>query len=276
MARLIAEGLSRRLGQAVIVENRPGAGGTIALQAVAKAPADGQTLLLSSSAHTVAVSLYPNVPATITRDTAPVATINHDAFLLVVHPSFAAKSLAEFIAYGKANPGKINFASNGTGNLTHLTGELFRMAAGLEMQHVPYRGSPAAISALMAKDVQALFDTVGVILPLVQSGEFRALAVTSAQRQPVLPDVPSVSETFPGFEVIGWIGLNAPAQTPVEILDRLNKETNATLAEPAVKARFADLGTEQFVSTRAEFGKFLVEDADRWAKVVKSASLRVE
>jgi tripartite-type tricarboxylate transporter receptor subunit TctC len=276
IARLIADTLSQRLGQPVIVENRPGAGGTIALQAVAKAPADGQTLLLSSSAHTVAASLYPNVPVTITHDTAPIATINHDAFLLVVHASFPAKTLAEFIAYAKANPGKVNFASNGTGNLTHLAGELFRETADLPMQHVPYRGSPAAISALMGKDVQTLFDTVSVLLPQVQSGEFRALAITSAQRRPILPDVPAVSETYPGFEVIGWIGLSAPVGTPDEILDRLNKETNAALADPAIKARFAELGTDQYVSTRADFGRFLAQDADKWAHVVKSAGLKVD
>jgi tripartite-type tricarboxylate transporter receptor subunit TctC len=276
IARLIGDGLSRRLGQPVIIENRPGAGGTIALQAVARAPADGQTLLVSSSAHTIAASLYPNVPVTITRDTAPVATIDHDDFLLVVNPSFSAKSLADFLAYAKANPNKVNLASNGTGNLTHLAGELFRVTAGIQTQHVPYRGSPAAISALMGNDVQALFDTVGVLFPQVQSGKLRALAVTSAQRRPALPDVPTISETFPGFEVIGWLGISAPAGTPAEILQRLNKETNATLADPAVKARFADLGTDQFVSTQAEFAKFLVEDADKWAKVVKSLGLKVE
>jgi tripartite-type tricarboxylate transporter receptor subunit TctC len=276
MARLIGDGLSRRLGQPVIVENRPGAGGTIALQAVARAPADGHTLLVSSSAHTIAASLYPNVPVTITRDTAPVATIDRDAFLLVVNPSFSAKSLDDFLAYAKANPGKVNLASNGTGNLTHLAGELFRTTAGIQTQHIPYRGSPAAISALMGNDVQALFDTVGALLPVVQSGKLKALAVTSAQRRPALPDVPAISETFPGFEVIGWVGISAPAGTPAEILQRLNKETNATLADPTVKARFADLGTDQFVSTQAEFAKFIIEDADKWAKVVKSAGLKVE
>jgi tripartite-type tricarboxylate transporter receptor subunit TctC len=276
MARLVADGLSRRLGQPVIVENRPGAGGTIALQAVARAPADGHTLLVSSSAHTVAASLYPNVPVTITRDTAPVATIDRDAFMLVVNPSFSAKSLADFVAYAKANPGKVDLASNGTGNLTHLAGELFRTTAGIQTQHVPYRGSPAAIAALMGNDVHALFDTVGAVLPQVQSGKLRALAVTSAQRRPTLPDIPAISETFPGFEVIGWVGISAPLGTPVEIIQRLNKETNATLADPAVKARFADLATDQFVSTQAEFAKFIVEDADKWAKVVKAAGLKVE
>jgi tripartite-type tricarboxylate transporter receptor subunit TctC len=264
------------LGQPVIVENRPGAGGTLAMQAVARAPADGHTLLLASSAHTVAVSLYPNVPVSITRDIAPVATLNRDAFVLLVNPSFSARSLADFIAYAKANPGKVNLASNGAGNLTHLAGELFRTTAGLDMLHVPYRGSPAAFAGLMAGEVHALFDTVGASLPLVQSGKLRALGVTTAERRSSLPDVPPIAESLPGYEVVGWLGIGAPQGTPAEIVQRLNREINAVLGEPTIKTRIADLGSDLFVSAPGDFRKFVAEDADKWSKVVKGAGLKIE
>jgi tripartite-type tricarboxylate transporter receptor subunit TctC len=277
IGRLIGEGLSQRLGQPVIIENRPGAGGLLAMQAVARAPADGYTLLLLASPHTIAVSLYPDNPVTISRDVAPVASLNRDAFVLLVNPSFPAKTIAEFIAYAKANPGKVNLASNGTGNLTHLTGELFRMTAGIETQHVPYRGTPAAFTALMGGEVQALFDTSGASLPLIQSGRLRALGVTTAQRRPALPDVPPIGETLPGFDVIGWLGVSAPRDTPAEIVQRLNREINAVLADPMIKTRMTDLGSDQFVSSSpAEFAKFLTEDANKWGNVVKASGLKMK
>ncbi|MBX9823918.1 MAG: tripartite tricarboxylate transporter substrate binding protein [Xanthobacteraceae bacterium] len=276
MGRLIADVLSQRMGQPVIVENRPGAGGNLALQAVARAPADGHTLLLASSVHTVGVSLYPSVPANVTRDIAPVATLNRDAFILLVGLSSPAKSVAEFVAHATANPGKINLASNGTGTIPHLAGELFRMTAGIDTQHIPYRGSPAALAALMAGDVHALFDSAGASLPLVRSGKLRALGVTSAERLRSLPDVPAIAESLPGYEVIGWLGIGAPRGIPAEVVQRLNGEINAALGDPAIKARMNDLESNQFVSSPGEFGKFLAEDAEKWRKVVEASGLKVE
>ena len=277
IGRLIGEGLSQRLGKPVIIENRPGAGGLLAMQAVARAPADGYTLLLLASGHTVAVSLYPDNPVTISRDVAPIASLNRDAFVLLVNPSSPIKSLAEFIAYAKANPGKVNLASNGTGNIPHLAGELFRMTAGIDTLHVPYRGTPAAFAALMGGEVHALFDTAGASLPLVQSGTLRALAVTSAQRRSSMPDVPTIGETLPGYDVIGWLGIGAPRDTSTEIVQRLNREINAVLADPTIKTRMTEFGSDQFVSeSPGEFAKFLVEDADKWGKVVKASGLKMK
>jgi tripartite-type tricarboxylate transporter receptor subunit TctC len=277
IGRLIGEGLSQRLGQPVIIENRPGAGGLLAMQSVARAPADGYTLLMLASVHTVAVSLYPDNPVTISRDVAPIASLNRDAFVLLVNPSSPTKTLAEFIAYAKANPGKVNLASNGTGNIPHLAGELFRMTAGIDTQHVPYRGTPAAFAALMGGEVHALFDTAGASLPLVQSGKLRALGVTSAQRRASMPDVPPISETLPGYEVIGWLGVGAPRDTPADIVQRLNREINAVLADATIKTRMTEFGSDQFVSSSpGEFAKFLVDDADKWGKVVKASGLKVK
>jgi len=276
ISRLVGDALSKRLGQPIIVENRPGAGGNLALQAVAQAPADGHMLLLLASPHAVNVSLYPNSRVSLIKDISPVASLNRDTFVLLVNPSMQAKSVAEFIAYAKANPGKINLSSNGTGNLTHLAGELFKTATGIETLHVPYRGSPAAFAALVAGDIHALIDTVGASAPLVREGKLRALGVTSAQRVAALPDVPAIAETVPGYVVTGWLGVGAPKGTPVDIVQRLNREINAVLNEPAIKSRLAELGSELFVSTPDEFAKFTTEDADKWAKVVKAAGLKIE
>jgi tripartite-type tricarboxylate transporter receptor subunit TctC len=276
IARLIGESLSQRLGQPMIIENRPGVGGNVALQAVARAPADGHTLLLVASPHAINVTLYEKSTVTLTRDIVPVASINSDSFILLVNPSFPAKSVAGFIAYAKANPGKINLASNGTGNLTHLAGELFRMMAGIEVVHVPYRGTPAAFAGLMAGDVHAMFDTVGASIPLIQSGKFRALGVTAATRQRVLPDIPPIGDVVPGYAVTGWLGIGVPKGTPVEIVERLNREVNATLAEPAIKARMTDLGSDPFVGSVADFAKLVTAETEKWAKVVKSSGLKVE
>jgi tripartite-type tricarboxylate transporter receptor subunit TctC len=276
IARLIGESLSKRLGQPIIVENRPGAGGNLALQAVARAPADGQTLLLLASPHAVNVSLYPNNPVSLTRDIVPVASLNRDTFALLVNPSMPAKTVAEFIAYAKANPGKINLSSNGTGNLPHLAGELFKTATGIETQHVPYRGSPAALAALTAGEVHALFDTVGVSLTLIQSGKLRALGVSSTERIRALPDVPTIAETVPGYIVSGWLGIGVPQGTPGDIVQRLNREINAVLNEPAIKSRLTELASDPFVTTPAEFAKFTAADAEKWAKVVKASGLKIE
>ena len=276
IARLIGEALSKRLGQPIIIENRFGAGGNLALQTVARAPADGHTLLLLASPHAVNVSLYPDNPVNAIKDIAPIATINRDTFVLTVNPSLPVKSVAEFIAYAKANPGKINLSSNGTGNMPHLAGELLKMATGIDVLHVPYRGSPAALAAVTAGDVQALFDSVGVSLPLIKAGKIRALGVSSTARVLMLPDVPTIAETVPGYTVIGWLGLGGPKGTPAEIVDRLNREVNAVLTDPAIRSKMAEFGSEPFASTPAEFAKFIAEDADKWGKVVKAAGIKIQ
>jgi tripartite-type tricarboxylate transporter receptor subunit TctC len=276
IARLIGSGLSERLGQPVIIENRPGGGGNIALQAVARAPADGHTLLLLASPHVLNVSLYPNAPISLPKDIVPVASINHDTFALLVNPSLPVKTVAEFIAYAKANPGKINLSSNGTGNLTHLAGEMFKTATGIDTVHVPFRGSPASLAALTAGDVQALFDTVGTSFPLVQAGKIRALGVSSLQRVRMMPDVPTIAETVPGYTVTGWLGIGAPKGTPPEIVERLNREIAVVLKEPAITARMAELNSDPFVSTPEEFAKFIAEDTEKWGQVVKAAGIKLD
>jgi tripartite-type tricarboxylate transporter receptor subunit TctC len=276
IARLVGSALSERLGQPIIIENRPGGGGTIALQAVARAPADGHTLLLLASPHAINVSLYPNAPISLAKDIVPVASLNHDTFVLLVNPSLPVNNVQEFIAYAKAHPGKLNLSSNGTGNLTHLAGELFKSATGIDTVHVPFRGSPAALTALTAGDVQALFDTVGTSFPLIQSGKIRALGVSSMQRVRMLPDVPTIAETVSGYTVTGWLGIGAPKDTPAEIVQRLNREISVVLGEPAIKAKMADLNSDPFVSTPEEFAKFIVEDAEKWGKVVKAAGVKLD
>jgi tripartite-type tricarboxylate transporter receptor subunit TctC len=276
VARMVAESLSQRLGQPVIIENRPGAGGNVALQAVARAPADGHTLLLIASPHAINVTLYEKNPISLTRNIDPVASINSDTFVLLVNPSFPAQSVAEFIAYAKANPGKINMGSNGTGNLPHLAGELLRMTVGAQWVHVPYRGTPAAFAALMAGDIHALLDTVGASKPLIQAGKLRALGVTAPKRIRALPDVPPISETVPGYAVTGWLGIGVPKGTPAAIVKRLNEEINAVLGEPALRARMTDLGSDPLVGSTADFAKLIAEETEKWGNVVKSTGLKVE
>jgi tripartite-type tricarboxylate transporter receptor subunit TctC len=255
IARLIGQSLSQRLGQSVVIDNRPGGGGNVALQAVARAPADGYTLLLVATPHAVNVTLYEKSAITVTRDIVPVASINHDSFVLVVSPSFPAKTLPAFIAHAKSNPGKINLASSGTGNLSHLSGELFRMITGVDVVHVPYRGTPAAHSGLMAGDVHAMFDAIGSSLPHIQAGTLRALGVTA---------------------VTGWLGIGAPKGTATEIVERLDREINAALADPSMKARMADLGSEPLAGSAVDFAKLIAEETEKWAKVVKFAGLKGE
>jgi len=274
IARLLGQSLSQRLGQSVVIDNRPGGGGNLALQAVARAPADGYTLLLVATPHAINVTLYEKGPVTVTHDIVPVASLNSDSFVLLVNPSFPAKTVAEFITQAKANPGKINVASSGTGNLSHLSGELFRMMTGVEVVHVPYRGTPAAHSGLMAGDVHAMFDATGSALPHVQSGALRALGVSTTSRLRVLPDIPPIRHTVPGYAVIGWLGIGAPKGTPPEIVERLDREINAALAEPAMKARMADLGSDPLPGSAGDFAKLIAEETDKWAKVVKFAGLK--
>jgi tripartite-type tricarboxylate transporter receptor subunit TctC len=276
IARLVGHALSQRLGQPVVIDNRPGAGGNLALQAVARAPADGYTLLQVASPHAINVTLYEKSTVTVTRDIVPVASINNDSFVLLVNPSFPAKTVAEFIAYAKANPGKINVASSGTGNLTHLCGELFRMSAGIEVVHVPYRGTPAAHAALIAGNVHAMFDAVPAATPHIHAGALRALGVTATARLRVLPDVPLIGDAVPGYAVTGWLGIGAPKGTPAEIVEKLNTEVNASLADPTVKARMAEIGSDIFTGSPADFGKLVAEETEKWAKVVKFAGLKAD
>jgi tripartite-type tricarboxylate transporter receptor subunit TctC len=276
IARLIGQTLSRQLGQSIIIDNRPGVGGNLALQAVARAPADGYTLLQVATPHAVNVTLYEKVTVTVTRDIVPIASTNRDSFVLMVNPSFPAKTISEFISYAKANPGKINLASTGTGNLTHLCGELLQMMTGIDVVHVPYRGTPAAQSALMAGDVQALFDAVGSSVPLIQSGALRAVGVSATARLPVLSDVPPIADAVPGYTVTGWLGFGAPKGTSPDIVERLNREIDTALANPAVKARMAELGSDIFTGSPADFGELIADDTEKWAKVVKYAGLKAD
>jgi tripartite-type tricarboxylate transporter receptor subunit TctC len=276
IARLIGQAMSQRLGQSIVIDNRPGVGGNLALQAVARAPADGYTLLQVASPHAINVTLYEKSTATVTRDIVPIASTNSDSFVLLVNPKFPARTVAEFIAYAKANPGKINLSSSGTGNLTHLCGELFRMSTGIEIVHVPYRGTPAAHSALIAGDVHAMFDAVGSSVPHIQSGALRALGVTATTRLRVLPDVPLIIDTVPDYTVTGWLGVGAPKGTPAEIVERLNREVNAALTDPAVKTRMAELGSDIFTGSPADFAKLITEETDKWGRVVRFAGIKAD
>src|SRR5689334_19760785 len=276
VARVVAQALSSRLGQPVVIENRPGGGGNLALQAVARAPADGHTLLLIATPHAVNVTLYPKQDVSVLRDIVPVASIDDDAFAMVVNPSVPARTVAEFIAYAKANPGKINMASSGSGNLSHLAGELFKMMTGTQMVHVPYRGMPAANTATMTGEAHVLFNALPAVLPLVKEDKVRVLAVTGTRPVKVLPGVPPVASAVPGYAVTGWLGLGVPKGTPSAIVDRLNKETNAVLGDPDIAARLANLGSELFTGTPAEFGKFIAAETEKWAKVVQFAGIKVE
>src|SRR5262245_3847623 len=276
IARLIGQSLSQRFGQSVVIDNRPGAGGNLVLQAVARAPADGYTLLMVATPHAINVTLYEKSTIAVTRDIVPVASINNDSFVLLVNSSFPAKTVPEFIAHANANPGKINLASNGTGNLTHLSGELFRMMTGIEVVHVPYRGTPAAHSALMAGDVHAMFDSVGTSLQHIQSGGLRALGVTATARLRLLPDIPVIGDAVPGYEVTGWLGIGVPKGTPAEIVERINREVNAALADPTVKAQMAELGSEIFTGSSSDFATLLAEETEKWGKVIRAANIKPE
>jgi tripartite-type tricarboxylate transporter receptor subunit TctC len=276
VARIVATPLSQRLGQPVVIDNRPGAGGNIALQAVARAPADGYTLLLVATPHAVNVTLYEKQPINVLRDIVPVASIDDDAFVLMVNNTLPVKTVPELIAYAKANPGKINMSSSGTGNLSHLAGELFKMMTGTEMVHVPYRGMPAANTAIIAGDAHVMFNALPSALPHVKEGQVRAIGVTTKTRNKLLPDVPAIAESVPAYNVTGWLGIGAPKDTPPEIVDRLNREMNAVLRDQEVLTRLAHAGSEPFSGSPADFGKFLAAETEKWSKVVRYAGLKVE
>ena len=276
IARLMAQWLSERLKQPFVVENRSGAAGNIGTEFVVRAPPDGYTLMLAISANAINASLYPNLGFNFIRDIAPVASISTIPLVMEVNPSVPAHTVPEFIAYAKANPGKINMASGGTGSPLHVAGELFKMIALVDMLHVPYRSEALALPDLISGQVQVLFGVMPASLGYIRAGKLNALAVTSAKRQEVLPDVPALSEFLPGFEANGWYGVGAPKATPTEIVDRLNREINGALADPQMRRRLDELGCAVFAGSPAEFGKFIAADTEKWSKVVKFAGIKAD
>jgi tripartite-type tricarboxylate transporter receptor subunit TctC len=275
-ARLIGQWLADRLGQSFVIENRPGAGGNIGTEAVVNAAADGYTLLLAAVPNAVNASLYEKLNFNFIRDTAPVAGIIRVPMVILLNPSVPAKTVPEFISYAKANPGKVNMASAGNGSAPHMAGELFKMMAGVNLVHIPYRGQGPALTDLLGGDVQVLFATAPGTTDYIRTGKLRALAVTSAARAEVLPELPTVADFVPGYETSQWYGLAAPKNTPAEIVGRLNKEINAAIADPGMKARLAAIGGEPLPGTSAEFGKLISEETEKWSKVVRAAGLKPE
>ena len=276
MARLIAEWLSERLSQPFVIENRPGAGTTIGTEAVVKAAPDGYTLLLVGAAAVTSALLYDKLNFNLMRDIAPVAAISREPHIMVVHPSVRASTVPEFIAYAKGNLGKISMASGGTGTVGHLSGELFKMMTGVNLVHVPYRGLAPALTDLLGGQVQVTFASMASSIEHIRAGKVRALAVTTATRSEMLPDVPTVGEFVPGYEASTWSGLGAPKATPAEIVEKLNKEINAALADPKMKARLAELGATVLPGSPADFGKLLAEETEKSAKVVKFAGVKAD
>ncbi|MEX2033984.1 MAG: tripartite tricarboxylate transporter substrate binding protein [Xanthobacteraceae bacterium] len=274
IARVLGQWLSDRLGQPFVIDNRPGASGNIGTEAVVRAPADGYTLLFAMSANAINASLYDNLRFNFMRDTAPVASIARIPLVMEVNPSVPAKTVPEFIAYAKANPGKINMASSGNATPLHVAGELFKMMAGVDLVHVAYRGEPLARPDLLSGQVQVMFGVLPSSLPYIRNGQMRALAVTTEKRLAVLPDVPAMDEFLPGYEASGWYGIAAPKATPPEIVEKLNKEINAGLADAKTKARLADLGCLVFAGSPPDFAKFVAGETEKWAKVIRTAGLK--
>jgi len=276
VARPMGQWLSERLGQPFIIENRPGAGSNIGTEAVVRAPADGYTLLLVAAANAINATLYDKLNFNFIRDIAPVAGIIRTALVVVVHPSFPAKTVPEFIAYAKANPGKLTMASGDVGTPSHPAGQLFKMMTGVDMVHVPYRGVAAALTDLLGGQVQVAFGSVPSSIEYIRSGKMRALGVTTAIRTQALPDIPTVGEFVPGYEATAWYGIGAPKGTPVEILDMLNKEVNAALADLKMKSRLADLGGTVFAGSPADFGKFIAEETEKWGNVIRALNIKAD
>ena len=273
----MAQWLSERLGQQFIIENRTGAAGNLATEAGINAAPDGHTLFLATVANTINTTLYDRLNFNLVRDIAPVAGVVTGPNILVVNPSLPVNTVPEFITYAKANPGKINFASGGYGTSVHLSGELFNVMAGVRMVHVPYRGgAPASLPDLFRGQVHATFDNLPNKIEYIRTGQLRALAVTSATRWPSLPDIPTVAEFLPGYEVTTWMGFSAPKRTPTEIIDKLNKEIDAGLINPKIKARFAELGGAPLVGSPADFGKLIADETEKWGKVVKFAGIKAD
>jgi tripartite-type tricarboxylate transporter receptor subunit TctC len=268
-ARLLGQWLSERLGQPFVIESRPGASTNIATEAVVRAPPDGYTLLLVAPANAINATLYEKLNFNFISDIAPVAGIIRFPNVIVVNPSVPAKTVPEFIAYAKANPGRLNMASSGNGSTIHVSGELFKMMTGVNMIHVPYRGGAPALTDMISGQVQVMFDNVPTSIEFIRAGKLRALAVTTATRSEVLPDLPTVADFVPGYEASAWYGVGVPKGTPDDIIDKLNKEINAILAEPKAKARLADLGASLLAGSPADFGKLVADETEKWGKVVK-------
>jgi tripartite-type tricarboxylate transporter receptor subunit TctC len=276
VARLIAQWLSERLGQPFIIENRPGASTNIGTEAVVRAPPDGYTLLFVASVHAINATLYDKLSFVFSRDIAPVASLMRQPLIMLVNPSLPVKAIPEFIAYAKANPGKINMASAGNGTSQHIAGELFKIMAGIDMVHVPYRGTAPALTDLLGGQVQVYFGTPGPSVEYVRTGRLRALAVTTAARSEALPDLPPVADFLPGFEASLWYGVGAPKNTPAEVADKLNREINAALADPKIKARLADLDGMALALSPADFGKFIADETQKWGKVIRASNIKAD
>ena len=274
--RLIAQWLSEHLGQQFFIENRPGAGSNIGTEAVIRGPADGYTLLIASSSAAINATLFQNLNFNFIRDTAPIASIVRVPQLMQVNPSLPVKSVPEFIAYAKAHPGKIAMGSGGNGSPAHVIGEYFKLMTGTGLTHVPYRGAAPAVTDLLGGQIQVAFTELATSLGHIKSGNLRALAVTTSARTEALPDIPTLSEFIPGFEASQWVGLVAPKDTPPAIIEKINSEINAALADPKVKARFADLGGAVLPSSPDDFGKLIRDETEKWAKVIRAAKIKVE
>ena len=276
ISRLIVQYLTEHLGQPFIVESRPGAATNVATEMVTRSPADGYTLLFIGSPNAINTSLYTRLNFNFSRDIAPVAAIVSVPTVMVVHPSVPVTTVPEFIAYAKANPGKINMASSGVGSTPHLAGELFKMMAGVDIQHVPYRGAAPAMTDLLAGQVQVYFVTTPSSMQYIKSGQLRAIAVTTAKRLPELPGLPAINEFVPGYDASAWYGLGAPKDTPKDIIDKLNREINAAVANASIKKRFDDLGCTIIAGSPADLAKLIADDTERWAKVVRFAGLKAD
>ena len=276
IARLTGRGLSERLGQQFIIENRTGAGTNIATEAVVNAPPDGYTLLLITSANFINATLYQKLNFNFIRDIVPVGSLSREPAVMLVHPSVPAKTVPEFIAYAKANPGKINMASGGNGAPSHVFGELFKMSTGVNMVHVPYRGASPAVTALLGGQVQVFFSPLSTAVEHIKAGKLRGLAVTTATRSEALADVPTMREFVPDYEASNWYGIGAPSKTPAEVIDKLNREINAVLADQGMRARIADLGETVLGGSPADFAKPIAEETEKWAKVVKFSGAKVD
>jgi tripartite-type tricarboxylate transporter receptor subunit TctC len=275
-ARLIGRWLSERLGQAIVIDNRPGAGSNVATEAITRAAADGYTLLLVGVANATNATLYDKLNFNFIRDVAPVAGIMRVPNVMEVNPAVPARTVPEFIAYAKAHPGSINMASGGNGTSNHVTGELFKMMTGVQMQHVPYRSGADALTAVLGGQVQVTFESMASSIEYIKAGKLRALGVTSATRSELLPDVPAVGEFVPGYEASPWLGIGAPRSTPPEIVDRLNREVNVVLADPKMKAQLAELGGAPLAVSPDGFGKLIAEETEKWEKVIRAANIRAE
>jgi tripartite-type tricarboxylate transporter receptor subunit TctC len=275
-ARLIGQWLSERLSRPFVVDNRPGAGGNIGIEVAVRSPPDGYAFLLVPTSSAINATLYEKLNFNFIRDIAPVGSVARVPFVMEVNPSFPAKTVPEFIAYAKANPGKVNMASAGNGTVSHVAGELFKMMTGVNIIHVPYRSTPPALTDLLGGQVEVMFDAIPTSIEHIRAGKLRPLAVTTAMRSETLPDISTVGEFVPGYEASAWFGVGAPKNTPTEIVDKLNAEIDAGLADPGIRARFANLGSEPLAGSPADFGKLIAEEIEKWSKVVKFAGIKPE